>query len=407
MHKVVVERPRWNPGPAKLNRRADLDLDLLSRCEGMRRPYRSRKAFTDLLGPLRRWLRAQVGRPWDDVYSEACAVIKPDSIVRAHIKTHLLEFVHRHTFLRDGRVWCFGRSRLFAPGIEGPVEEAASRWTPFYVHPANGRLCEVPLASQRERRRAWSELRSGFAPEQRWLGDTRALLRLNGLWFDGTMKAFPPYCNRGDEPVRQDVALKRRLNRSQAYDQYGRYVFCVAKRQLSSKELRRHGLTNHPADIAPRPAPESRSDGFPRGVTGPGFRRPTRRPNSPVNHNSTTEVPMQNHDQSDNDQPSFEITSKRRRGFPSETQVGRGHRVVHGDKELIEKLGRNDLCPCGSGRKFPRLLPAHRPLRRLTAEPLLSASDHRSRSGSLPDTVEQAASLLRCGSNRGLTARAT
>ncbi len=48
----------------------------------------------------------------------------------------------------------------------------------------------------------------------------------------------------------------------------------------------------------------------------------------------------------------FEITSKRRKGFPSETRVKRGSRVVRGFKELIEKLGRNDLCPCGSGRSF-------------------------------------------------------
>ncbi len=48
----------------------------------------------------------------------------------------------------------------------------------------------------------------------------------------------------------------------------------------------------------------------------------------------------------------FEITSKRRKGFPSETQVKRGVRVVHGNKELREKLGRNDLCPCVSGRRF-------------------------------------------------------
>jgi hypothetical protein len=31
----------------------------------------------------------------------------------------------------------------------------------------------------------------------------------------------------------------------------------------------------------------------------------------------------------------FERTSKRRRGFPSETHVKRGERVVHGDKELL------------------------------------------------------------------------
>ena len=46
--------------------------------------------------------------------------------------------------------------------------------------------------------------------------------------------------------------------------------------------------------------------------------------------------------------------SKRRRGFPSETQVKHGVRVVHGDKELVEKLGRNDLCPCGSGKRFKK-----------------------------------------------------
>ena len=51
---------------------------------------------------------------------------------------------------------------------------------------------------------------------------------------------------------------------------------------------------------------------------------------------------------------SLEPMSKRRNGFPSETNVKRGQRVVHGDKELSEKLGRKDLCPCGSLRKFKR-----------------------------------------------------
>lgn len=50
----------------------------------------------------------------------------------------------------------------------------------------------------------------------------------------------------------------------------------------------------------------------------------------------------------------FEQMSKRRRGFPSETHVKRDLRIVHGDKELVEKLGRNDLCPCGSGKRFKR-----------------------------------------------------
>lgn len=55
--------------------------------------------------------------------------------------------------------------------------------------------------------------------------------------------------------------------------------------------------------------------------------------------------------------PPFEVMSKRRKSFPSESRVKRGDRVVHGEVELSEKLGRNDLCPCGSGRRFQALLP--------------------------------------------------
>jgi uncharacterized protein YecA (UPF0149 family) len=49
--------------------------------------------------------------------------------------------------------------------------------------------------------------------------------------------------------------------------------------------------------------------------------------------------------------------SKRKRGYPSEKAVKRGKRIVHGDKELCEKLGKDDLCPCGSGRRFQTVLP--------------------------------------------------
>ena len=50
-------------------------------------------------------------------------------------------------------------------------------------------------------------------------------------------------------------------------------------------------------------------------------------------------------------------------GSLSESRVRRGDRVVHGDKELLEKLGRNDLCPCGSRRRFQELLHAGRRVR--------------------------------------------
>jgi uncharacterized protein YecA (UPF0149 family) len=58
----------------------------------------------------------------------------------------------------------------------------------------------------------------------------------------------------------------------------------------------------------------------------------------------------------------FEVSSKRRKSFPSETRVKRGERFVHTGVELVEKLGRNDLCPCGSGRRFQALPLAQRTL---------------------------------------------
>ena len=40
-------------------------------------------------------------------------------------------------------------------------------------------------------------------------------------------------------------------------------------------------------------------------------------------------------------------------GYPSETHVKRGPRALcGGEKELLEKLGASDPCPCGSGRRF-------------------------------------------------------
>jgi len=70
----------------------------------------------------------------------------------------------------------------------------------------------------------------------------------------------------------------------------------------------------------------------------------------------------------------FERTSKRRKGYPSETQVKRGQRIVGGDKYLVEKLGRNDPCPCGSGRRFQKVLPEDRAIRGFGSGRLLLGS---------------------------------
>jgi hypothetical protein len=97
----------------------------------------------------------------------------------------------------------------------------------------------------------------------------------------------------------------------------------------------------------------------------------------------------------------FERTSKRRKGFPSETQVKRGHRIVGGEKHLVEKLGRNDPCPCGSGRRFQEMLPAGQPVRGFGTRRLLLG-----RVRGAPNRLRQAIghAATPCASARGVAA---
>ncbi len=91
MHRVIISRPRRNRGPSyKSFRRTDrqADPESLPFHESMTGRYGyGRKSQTDLLGPLRKWARKQVGRPWDDVFSEVCAAVDNRTIAGHHLRS--------------------------------------------------------------------------------------------------------------------------------------------------------------------------------------------------------------------------------------------------------------------------------------------------------------------------------
>lgn len=237
MHKVVIERPRWNPGPDKNGRRANLPDELLPKFQGMKRSHRWRKGLTDLLGPLKRWLQSQVGKPWNDVYSEACAVIKPDSIIRLHVKTHLLQFVQRNAFMHEGKVCAF--DSRFGGGNIVPVEELSGRWANlFFVHPQTGVLQPAPRIS----RRAWKAREPKAPLTIHWIGRNVGLQLVHGLWYECHFETVPV-----DVRFRAyDHALERLVVRHDLPRHEDWYLWCKFKRQLSKRELRRHGLVNAP-----------------------------------------------------------------------------------------------------------------------------------------------------------------
>src|SRR5947209_16216776 len=103
--------------------------------------------------------------------------------------------------------------------------------------------------------------------------------------------------------------------------------------------------------------------------------------------------------------PAFERTSKRRKGFPSETRVRRGLRFVHGgEKELVEKFGRNDPCPCGSGKRFQALLHDLGPVSTAASGRIIGGELSRSGStltGPLIECIRQTVAAIHCCGIKG------
>jgi hypothetical protein len=241
MAKVLVERPRLGGGfrgPDKGYRQKVREAiaagDGGPVREGIKAPHRLyRKTFNEHLGPLRRYINSQVGRPWNKVYSEICAHIDRGNVVQKHILTHLFDYVVTNAILIDGEP-CYGEG----PGtLYGqPLRESYSynRW---YVCPKSGVLKRAQTRPKRDRRRK----RSSAAPEPTFVRvNNRVQCRLiGGVWELVDLAPLPPPGWRQSSTA-VDVVLSRPvrdLTDSTAKRTYGDAVYAVARRRLRKKEL--------------------------------------------------------------------------------------------------------------------------------------------------------------------------
>jgi hypothetical protein len=185
--KVVVERPRTG-GHYKLSGpyRDDFEWRRLVEeereddsplGESIKLKYGwGRKSLNDFLSPLRGFLRKSVGRPWDDVYSEACQYLKPVSVMQRHVLEHLNDYVEKHVIREpDGKVTdsCGRPLRSFNRGT-------------FYVDPDDGILRQVDDTL----RRAWRSHRAtkpelAVDPKRPYVQDK------NGVWFEVKLETLP------------------------------------------------------------------------------------------------------------------------------------------------------------------------------------------------------------------------
>jgi hypothetical protein len=206
----------------------------------MKAGYRDPKSFNENLRPLARYLERQVGRPWDKVYSDVCAVIDGRSAVQRHILEHLNQYVAVHTRVVDGNLIDLARQILGAGRV----------WQPLYVDPRTGLLRRNPdelsgRRTYRERQLAKSCERAQFWRE---VSAFRQLHRADGCWFEVEIAALPPPEPRWDVLRRLTVNARashshRREDDQSTINVYGRPgVYAVSKRQIGAREIRAYRL---------------------------------------------------------------------------------------------------------------------------------------------------------------------
>jgi hypothetical protein len=114
-----------------------------------------------------------------------------------------------------------------------------SHWPKFYVHPVSGLFLEA-------RGKRYSPEPRFDETRMRWISSLTVHRKLNGIWFECCLKLFPDRFAKGECQFRYDLAENRMITHGNAWDIYRDAVYCVRKRQLSSKELKRLGLRNDP-----------------------------------------------------------------------------------------------------------------------------------------------------------------
>lgn len=244
MAKVIVERPRRHGLAKPKGYHRDLQRmgeDGPPRCEGMKRRWgHGTKDLNEHLGPLRRYLDSQVGRPWDKVFSEICTHINRDSAVQDHVRDHVEDFVVRHVFYQDG-VPCNG---ALGWGYGKPLRDLYRRHQ-WFVCPITGLLRRV---ERRPRRRQQHQVTP--RPHFVKVGKDQRCQWLDGAWHLLTVSAYPadPYRCKAVDVVRKQPVAHLTLESTLRF--YGAAVYATACRRLSRRELRQL-----PVSLESRPCP--------------------------------------------------------------------------------------------------------------------------------------------------------
>ena len=162
-----------------------------------------RKSFSENLNPLRNFIRCNVGRPWNKVFSELNKAFDRRKVVN----NHLFDYVEVNAKLIDGKVCVLHNWRNYRPydpvtGTYAPLKEGYydERWVPikedstqWYVHPVDGLLKENKSRQTRRQVQAQREAeRLKIAQTKfKWIDNDHHLYIEDGIWWVYTIKDDP------------------------------------------------------------------------------------------------------------------------------------------------------------------------------------------------------------------------
>lgn len=149
------------------------------------RPYGSFRGLGENLAPLKRWLQKQVGRPWDEAYSELNQALQGGYTNLEHIKSHVLGWVHReHVKMIDGWPHRMAYYRWSSrPWIELRKDEFYLDEKGVIRTPPKNRMS--PLQKERERKKREKHVIM--------LDGMTAAVKLDGTWFAADLCQIPTY----------------------------------------------------------------------------------------------------------------------------------------------------------------------------------------------------------------------
>jgi hypothetical protein len=235
MKKVVTERPRGGGGvktpKGEKRDRSRCDTEELPKREKIRAKWthsNGGKYFTDVLGPLCRYLLKQVGRPWNKVYSEIAANLPKTNVQNRHVYTHVWQFVEKDVLVIDG-VPCYRAGR-----VHGQPLYAGGRTEQLYVHPINGLLCRVKKRRPLRREPVMQPPVKAYPGVQ--------YHRLNGVWYEVKVRPHPravPTERVSNNSIRDEVLERTYYNVDELKRVYGGYYIATSKRRLTKREIRR------------------------------------------------------------------------------------------------------------------------------------------------------------------------